>query len=98
MVDKDVEAMKKVQPDIDYSNSFRFKKMIISVDGVTTQSVINDFVDNQFLARDTRAYREHIQKITPDVIFEAEYISQIGEPHKVQIPVGVRFFWPESSL
>ena len=76
----------------------RLKHQIISVDGETDRTKINDFVDNQFLARDTRAYREHIQKITPDVIFEAEYISQIGEPHKVDIPVGVRFFWPESSL
>ena len=48
LVDKDVEAMKKVQPDIDYTNSFRFKRMIASIDGETTKSVINDFVDNKF--------------------------------------------------
>ena len=55
-------------------------------------------VVNEFLAQDTKAYREYLKKVTPDVVFEQEYTSQIGEPHKVDIPVGVRFFWPESKL
>ena len=76
----------------------RLRKQIISVDGETDKGFINNFVENQFLARDSKSYRENLKKVTPDVIFEAEYTSQIGEPHKVQIPVGVRFFWPESEL
>ena len=74
----------------------RLKKQIISVDGETDRGEINNFVDNQFLSQDTRAYRDNLTKISPDVIFEQEYKSQIGEPHKVNIPVGVRFFWPDS--
>jgi len=74
----------------------RLKKQIISVDGETDRGEINNFVDNQFLSQDTRAYRDNLTKISPDVIFEQEYTSQIGEPHKVNIPVGVRFFWPDS--
>ena len=76
----------------------RLKKQIISVDGETDRGEINNFVDNQFLSQDTRAYRDNLTKISPDVIFEQEYTSQIGEPHKVNIPIGVRFFWPESSV
>ena len=100
VIETELKAYEKVDKITGISREMttRLKHQIISVDGETDRTKINDFVDNQFLARDTRAYREHIQKITPDVIFEAEYISQIGEPHKVDIPVGVRFFWPESRI
>ena len=97
-VDKDVEAMKKVQPDIDYSNSFRFKKMITSVDGVTTQSVINDFVDNKFLALDSLEFRKNLNKINPGVDmsypFECPHCSHTQE---VVVPLGTGFFWPNAS-
>ena len=76
----------------------RLKKQITSVDGNKEKQFIDNFVVNEFLAQDTKAYREYLKKVTPDVVFEQEFTSQIGEPHKVDIPVGVRFFWPESKL
>jgi len=97
-VDKDVEAMKKVQPDIDYSNSFRFKKMIVSVDGDTTQSAINDFVDNKFLALDSLEFRKHLNKITPGVDMGYEYTcSSCDHTQEVVVPLGTGFFWPNAS-
>ena len=97
-VDIDVEAMKKVQPDIDYSNSFRFKKMIISVDGVTTQSVINDFVDNKFLALDSLEFRKHLNKITPGVDMSYPYTCpHCSHTQEVVVPLGTGFFWPNAS-
>ena len=76
----------------------RLKKQITSVDGNKEKQFIDNFVVNEFLAQDTKAYREYLKKVTPDVVFEQEYTSQIGEPHKVDIPVGVRFFWPEARV
>tara|TARA_B100000287_G_scaffold95818_1_gene87985 strand:- start:694 stop:1356 length:663 start_codon:yes stop_codon:yes gene_type:complete len=76
----------------------RWKHQITSIDGDTSVETITNFVDNQFLARDARALRNYIAKIQPNIIFEQEYTSQIGEPHKVEIPIGVRFFWPDSIL
>ena len=73
----------------------RLKAQIISVDGKTDRKEIDDFVDNQFLALDTKAFRKHVAAMTPDIIFETEYESQIGELHTVTIPIGVGFFWPE---
>ena len=35
--------------------------------------------------------------ISPDIDFEVEYESQLGELHTVDIPMGVRFFWPDAS-
>ena len=99
-VQTELKAYEKVQKVNGVSPEFttRLKKQIISVDGETDKGKINNFIDNQFLAQDTRAYREYLSKVNPDVIFETEYISQIGEPHKVDIPVGVRFFWPDAEL
>ena len=70
----------------------RLKAQIISVDGKTDRKEIDDFVDNQFLALDTKAFRKHVAAMTPDIIFETEYESQIGELHTVTIPIGVGFF------
>ena len=75
----------------------RLKQQILSIDGNADRKEIDNFVDNQFLALDTKAFRKYYTSINPDVEFEQEYISQIGEPHKVTIPIGVRFFWPETE-
>ena len=98
LVEKDVEAMKKIQPDIDYTNSFRFKRMILSVDGDTTKSAINDFVDNKFLALDSLEFRKHLNKITPGVDMGYEYTcSSCDHTLEVVVPLGTGFFWPNAS-
>ena len=99
-VDTELKATEKLTKvtGIDRSLTTRLKKQIISVDGETDIIKINDFVDNQFLALDTREFRKYVDSITPDVDFEQEYESQIGELHKVSVPVGVRFFWPDAQI
>jgi hypothetical protein len=42
--------------------------MITSVNGDTENKTIREFVDNYMLARDSRAFREHIRK--PNLIFK----------------------------
>ena len=97
-VEKDVEAMQKVQPDIDYTNTFRFKKMITSIDGDTTPSVINDFVDNKFLALDSLEFRKNLNKITPGVDMNYEYCCpSCSHTQEVVVPLGTGFFWPNAS-
>ena len=98
-IDGEVLAYKKLSQatGVDNTLTTRLKKQIISVDGETEQSKINAFVDNQFLALDTRAFRDYVDSLSPDIEFEYQYTSQIGEPHTVNVPMGVRFFWPESD-
>tara|TARA_B100000287_G_scaffold353273_1_gene343001 strand:+ start:15 stop:791 length:777 start_codon:yes stop_codon:yes gene_type:complete len=99
-VNDTLNALKKVANLTGVSKELttRLKQQIIAVDDNTDSKAINDFVDNQFLAQDSRAFREHIRIISPDIDFEVEILSEIGEPHKVQIPVGVRFFWPDARV
>jgi len=89
------QALQKVNPDDTALFTSRMKHQIISVDGDTSTATINRFVDKEFLTLDTREFRKHLRKITPDVDLRFDYTSQIGEPHKVSIPIGVTFFWPD---
>ena len=57
----------------------------------TEKKDIRDFVDNYFLARDSRAFREHIKNTQPDVNLNVTLDS--GE--EVAIPIGLSFFWPD---
>ena len=70
----------------------------ISVDGDTNKKTINNFVDNEFLSLDTREFRTYVKSITPDIDMTEDYISGIGEPHMVEVPIGVTFFWPKSGI
>jgi hypothetical protein len=73
----------------------RIKHQLISVDGNTEQSFINNFVDNEFLALDTRAYRKYVTNITPDIDLSFDYRTKgTGKEVKVDVPLGVEFFWP----
>lgn len=91
---KQLEKLTKVT-GVSSELTTRLKKQIVSVDGEKDIKVINDFVDNQFLSLDTKAFRKYAMSVTPDIVFEYEYESQIGELHTVNIPIGVGFFWPD---
>ena len=66
--------------------------MITSVGGETDTKKIREFVDNVFLARDSRALREYIKEVQPDV--DLTFFPD-GSNEKVSIPVGLNFFWPD---
>ena len=70
--------------------------MIISVDGETEQKVINNFVDNELFAVDSKSLRAHISSVVPDIDLTYEFVSEeTGEGREMQLPMGVGFFWPE---
>ena len=73
----------------------RFRYMVLSVDGDESKSVINPFVENM-LAADSRAFREYIAKITPDVKLEIEGEDpDTGEPFRSNFEIGVDLFYPD---
>ena len=92
-IEKDLAGYKKINKDNIPDISTRLKYMITSVGGDDSQKTINDFVDNYFLARDSRAFRNHVRATQPDV--NLNYVFDDGE--EVIIPIGMNFFWPDSS-
>ena len=91
---EELKASKKLGSDISPELTTRLRHTITSVDGDTSQSTINSFVLN-LLARDSMVLRKEIQRVTPDIELKQE-IEIEGEPVKVDIPMTVGFFWPES--
>jgi hypothetical protein len=93
LIDKDVEALKKINKDVSSEISTRLRYMIKSVDGKNDLATINKFVNNM-LAKDSRALREHIKSMSPDMNMKFEYTHEDGEVEEAPISLGVGFFWP----
>ena len=92
-VQKEIEGLKKINKESSAELSTRLKFMITSVNG--DDKAVRSFVDNQFLARDSRAFRKHIAEIQPDV--DLKFYPD-GVEEGVDIPIGVTFLWPDSNL
>jgi len=96
-IEAELKGLRKISKLSSADMSTRLKQMIISVSGDTDRKTIREFVDNYFLARDTRAFREHIKEIQPDMDLTFDFYPEDGDDVKeqVRIPVGVTFFWPD---
>ncbi|MBT7557137.1 hypothetical protein HN615_09455 [Candidatus Woesearchaeota archaeon] len=97
--DSQLKALKKISKStgIDPEITTRLKSSIIAVDGNRDDSVINSFVDNEFLSIDSFAYRVYLTTITPDVDLSFTVELDNGEVEEVAVPVTATFFWPSTS-
>jgi len=91
-INSELEGLRKINKNNSPELSTRLKYMITSVEGNTESKAIREFVDNHFLARDSRAFREYIKEVQPDV--DLTFFPD-GSDSKVNIPVGLSFFWPD---
>jgi hypothetical protein len=46
------------------------------------------------LARDSKALRDYVKSISPDMDMTFEYTHSTGEKEALPITMGVNFFWP----
>lgn len=95
-IDAELEGLKKINKENLPELTTRFKQMIIAVDGNPDRKVVRDFVDNAFLAKDSREFRKYIIEIQPDVITKTTVETEDGLEEEIDIPIGLNFFWPES--
>jgi hypothetical protein len=95
-IDADVTAMKRLNKDSGGSElTTRYRYMLVSVDGKEDTKSITDFINNKFLSKDTKAFREHLKTLQPDIKMEFDYTDpENGETEVRSIPMGVGFFWP----
>ena len=94
----EIAARRKISKEQSFELTTRLKKMLLSVDGNSTQAYINNFVDNEFLSRDSFAFRQHLEDVTPDVDMSATVVDSAGKETVVSVPVTVRFFWPSARV
>ena len=95
-IEREVKGLKKINKESSAELSTRLKYIILSVNGSTEQQDIRNFVDNRFLARDSRAFRKHIADIMPDA--DIRFYPDGGSEEGVQIPIGIGFFWPDADV
>ena len=91
-INRELEGLKKINKDASPELSTRLKYIITSVEGSRETKDIRDFVDNYLLAQDSRALREYIREIQPDV--DLTFFPD-GSSDRVSIPIGINFFWPD---
>jgi len=94
-IDNEIKGLKKIQKDNAPESTIRLKHMITEVDGSRERKDVRDFVDNYFLARDARAFREYYNSIQPDVDMQVT-LEVNGEEEVVDLPITLNFFWPDA--
>jgi len=98
-IDTEMKSMNKqiVRSGVDRALTTRLKHIIIAVDGETGRAAVNNFVDNELFAQDSRALRSYMKDIAPDLDMTFTFISEeTGEASELAIPMDVSFFWPGS--
>jgi hypothetical protein len=91
-ITRELEGLKKINKESSPELSTRLKYLITSVEGKTDKKDIREFVDNYLLAKDSRALREYIKELQPDV--DLTFFPDDGSD-RLNIPINISFFWPE---
>ncbi len=96
-IQKELKGLKKIDKQSNPEISTRLKHLITSVNGDNTSVTIRKFVDNYLIAKDARALRQYMDKISPGVNMKFDYESPEGEIEEgVSVPIGITFFWPDA--
>ena len=95
-IEKEIEGYRKIGDGIGYDLTTRLKYQIVSIDGDSKRASINSFVENEFLSRDSMAFRNEVSRIMPDVDMTSKYIDSEGTEKEFTVPMTVTFLWPSS--
>lgn len=94
-INQELEGLKKLGKEGSPELTTRLKYMITSINGDRTTKLIREFIDEAFLARDARAFREYIGKVQPDV--DLTFFPS-SSTKSINLPIGISFFWPDVDL
>jgi hypothetical protein len=92
-IDKEIAALQKINKDISSDITTRLRYMIKAVDGNSDIGHIAKYI-NGMRALDSRAFRDYVSKISPDMDMKFKYTHEDGEVEEAPISLGVSFFWP----
>ena len=96
-IQKELKGLKKINKQSSSELTTRLKHTLLSVNGDRDIKTIREFVDNRFLARDSKAFRSYLSEIMPDINMEVDLDLENGDTiEDVNIPLGVSFFWPDA--
>jgi hypothetical protein len=91
-IEQELKGLSKINKKSSPIVTTRLKHQILSVNGEDELPKVREFVDSFLLAQDSRALREEIKRIGPDV--DLTFFPE-GSDRRVDIPIGLSFFWPD---
>ena len=92
-IERELQGLKKINKEANPEMSTRLKYIITSIEGNPDKKSIREFVDNYLLAQDSRALRNYIKLVQPDV--DLTFFPD-GSSDDAIIPIGLNFFWPDA--
>lgn len=93
-IDKSLAKVKSIG-ETEKGLTTRLRYMIQSVDGVSDPAIVVPFINNM-LAVDSRAFREYIKNVQPDVDLNISIVDEAtGFPFRAELPLGLDLFWPD---
>jgi hypothetical protein len=98
IIEGEIKGIQKINKTASPETTTRLKHMILSINGDDDRKTIRDFVDNYMLAADSRALREYIKSIQPDINMTFTHTTEDGVEEDVRIPINLNFFWPDFGL
>ncbi len=98
LIEAEIKGLQKIDANASYENITRLKHMITSVNGKADKVSIHDFVDNYFLAPDSRAFKKYYYEISPDIDTTVTIDKDGYVQEGVVIPIGISFFWPDFQV
>lgn len=94
-IDAEIKGLQKINQESSTQVTTRLKYIITSINGSREQKDIRDFVDNAFLAREARAFREYYSSLLPGIDYTTK-VEVNGVEEDVELPIGLNFFWPDA--
>ena len=95
-IEKELLGIRKISKENTAELTTRLKYLITSVNNDFDKEVVRKFVDEQLLAVDSRALREHIRTNTPDIDMTFDFVcSSCNFERRLDIPMGASFLWPD---
>jgi hypothetical protein len=94
-IEAEIKGLKKIDSAASYDLTTRLKFMITSVQGKREKKDIWDFVENYLIAKDSREFRKYYAAFQPGI--EMKFTPEDGE-EAIDLPIGVSFFWPDSTI
>lgn len=95
-IEQEIKGLKKINKDNTSDVTVRLSHIITSINGSDERKDVREFVNNYFLAKDARAFRQYYSSIAPDVSMEVTLTNSEGREEDVDLPIGINFFWPDA--
>lgn len=98
-IDAELVGMAKISKDFTREVTTRLSHIITSVNGNAEKAAIRRFVNDELVAKDSLALRNHFRNSMPDIDTTFDFTcSNCGLERKEETPMGVNFFWPNGRV